>query len=248
MAADLLLLTVNYKELLSDFTTSAFVLPGHWVTNLTNDTWFLAFWYRLTYHERRRVVRWQQGWQQQCWPHKAHLALSLFSPNRVAWIINLYINFPADRKRHVDMSSVSHGDWSWVRWDGRGRTPHSLADAAIPVNSHILFSLPGSERVSFPSLARDGVWHRNRIRSEVTRCCLVGIVLQQTFWQLEQLHGSLWWTIVTAPVPADSMHNYHIYWNVFCYFDSVTKCLIALLFILNPMLFNDGKTFHPSEV
>ena len=65
--------------------------------------------------------------------------------------------------------------------DGRGRKPHSLADAAIPVNSHILFSLPGSERVSFPRLAQDGVWHGNRIRSEVTRCFLTGIVYLQTF-------------------------------------------------------------------
>ena len=128
------------------------------------------------------MVSWEyHGWQQQCWPNKALLALILFSPNRVAWIINLYINFPADRKRHVDMSSVSHGDWSWVQWDSRGRKPHRLADAAIPVNSHILFSLQGSERVSFPSLARKGVWHRNRIRREVTRCCLAGIVYQQTF-------------------------------------------------------------------
>lgn len=39
-----------------------------------------------------------------------HLAKFALSPNRVARIINLYINFPADRKRRVDMSSVSHGD------------------------------------------------------------------------------------------------------------------------------------------
>lgn len=158
------------------FTTSAFICPGHQVTRLGNDTCFLAFLYQLIYHKPRGVVTQEyHAWQQQCWPNKPHLAPILFSPNRVAWIINLYINFPADRKRHVDMSSVSHGDWSWVWWDGRGRKPHSLADAAIPVNSHILFSLPGSERVSFPSLAREGVWHRNRI-SEVTRCCLAGTV------------------------------------------------------------------------
>lgn len=189
----------TYNHQLSDFTTSAFICPGHQVTSLANDTCFLAFLYWLIYHELRGVVSWEyHGWQQQCWPNKPHLAPTTFPPNRVAWIINLYINFPADRKRHVDMSSVSHGDWSWMRWDGRGRKHHSLADAAIPVNSHILFSLPGSERVSFPSLAREGVWHRNRIRSEVTRFFLAGIVYQQTFWQLEQLTGSLWWTVVTA--------------------------------------------------
>lgn len=137
---------------------------------------FLAFLYWLFYHEPKGIVSWDyHGRQQQYWPNKPHLAGILFSPNRVAWIINLYINFPADRKRHVDMSSVSHGDWSWVRWDGRGRTPHSLADAAIPVNSHILFSLPGSERVSFSSLAREGVWHRNRIRSKLQDAASLGL-------------------------------------------------------------------------
>lgn len=154
--------------------------------------------------------------------------------------------------------------WIWAQWvmeidpecdgDGRGRKPHSLADAAIPVNSHILFSLPGSERVSFPSLAREGVWHGNRIRSEVTRCCLAGIVYLQTFWQLEQLTGFsvMDWSHGWVAVPADSTHNYHIYWKVLCYFDSVTKwrqaCLIILLFIWNPGtlrvvrgIFNDRK-------
>lgn len=178
------------------FTTSAFICPGQ-VTSLANDTWCLAFLFWLIYHEPKGVVsREYHGWQQQFWPNKPHLAQILFF-SRVAWIINLYINFPADRKLHVDMSSVSHGDWSWVRWDGRGRKPHGLADSAIPVNSHILFSLPGSERVSFPTLAQEGVWHRNRIRSEVT-CYLAGTVYQQTFWQLELLTGLLWWTDVTA--------------------------------------------------
>lgn len=109
------------------------------------------------------------------------------------------------------MSSVSHGDWSWVRWDGRGRKPQSLADAAIPVNSHILFSLPGSERVSFPRLARKGVWHGNRIRSEVTRCYLAGIVYQQTFWQLERLTGFsvMDWSHGSVVLPPESVHNYH---------------------------------------
>lgn len=116
------------------------------------------------------VVGWRcDGWRQY-WPNTQLLARAVFSPNRVAWIINLYINFPADRERHVDMSWASHADWSWVRWDGRGGKPHSLADTAIPVNSHILFSLLSSERVSFLRLAREAVWHRNRIRSEVTRC------------------------------------------------------------------------------
>lgn len=191
---------------------------------------FLAFLYWLIYHELRGVVSWEyHEWQQQCWPNKPHLAGILFSPNRVACIINLYINFPADRKRHVDMSSVSHGDWSWVRWDGRGRKPHSLADAAIPVNSHILFSLPGSERVSFPSLAREGVWHRNRIRSEVTRCFLAGTVYQQTFWQLEQLL----WTEVTAGLFQLTVRTIISYWQVLCYSEKMTASLFNIIFILN---------------
>jgi len=149
------------------FPVSVFICPGHQVTRLAN---YIST-DQLIYHDLRGMVCQEyRRWRKQCWPNKPQLALILFSPNRVAWIINLYINFPADRKQHVDMSSVSHGDWSWVWWDGRGRMQHSLADAAIPVNSHILFSLPGSERVSFPSLAHEGVWHRNRIRSEVTRC------------------------------------------------------------------------------
>lgn len=174
---------------------------------------------------------------------KRHLAGIVFSPNRVAWIINLYINFPADRKRHVDMSSVSHGDWSRVRWDGRGRKPRSLADAAIPVNSHILFSLPGSERVSFPSLAQEAAWHRNRIRSGVARCFLFGIVYQQTFWQLEQLTGSLWWTEVTAGLLFQlRVCTIIILWKVLCYSDRVKKRWQACLIILS-YVFNDRKVF-----
>lgn len=109
--------------------------------------------------------------------------------NRAARIINLYIDFPADEKRHVDASAASHGDWSraltgWQRKEAARR----LAAAAVPVNSHILFSLPGSERVSFPRLAREGVWHGNRLGSEVTRCCLFGMERRQTFLrQLDQL-------------------------------------------------------------
>lgn len=190
----------TYKQQLSDFTTSAFICPGRQVTSLANVTCcsgitLLTDLSRAERSGKSRISRMTTTMLAQQTTHLAHI---LFSPNRVAWIINLYINFPADRKRHVDMSSVSHGDWSWLRWDGRGRKPHSLADDAIPVNSHILFSLPGSERVSFPSLAQEGVWHGNRIRSEVTRCYLPGIVYQQTFWQLEQLTGSLWWSEVTA--------------------------------------------------
>lgn len=30
--------------------------------------------------------------------------------NRAAWIINLYIDFPADEKRHVDACAASHRD------------------------------------------------------------------------------------------------------------------------------------------
>lgn len=180
-------------------TTSALNVSGNDVTMQNWKCWRLSVPYQLISHsprgeEHQEYCRWQQPPR----PKKLHLALFLFSPHRVGWIINLYINFPADRKRHVDMSSVSHGDWSWMRWDGRGRKPHSLADAAIPVNSPILFTVAGSERVSFPefgsyrSLAQEQNWW-----SEVTRCCLRGTAWQQTFWQLEQLTGSLWWTEVT---------------------------------------------------
>ena len=100
------------------FTTSAFICPGHQVTSLANDAVSLALPCWLIYHEPRGVAGWEyHAWQQQRWPNKSHLACDSVSlQTKVAWIINLYINFPADRKRHVDMSSVSHGDWSWVRW------------------------------------------------------------------------------------------------------------------------------------
>lgn len=196
----------TYRQQLSDFITSAFICPfGHQVERHLLSGAFFIDWFIA-----RRKERWvedtaddNEGGGE---PHLAKFALS---PNRVARIINLYINFPADRKRHVDMSSVSHGDWSWVRWDGRGRKPRSLAAAAIPVNSHILFSLPGSERVSFPRLAREGVWHGNRIRSEVTRCFFFGIEHQQTFltaW------ATAWLRVIDFSrgwVATDGMRNYH---------------------------------------
>ena len=158
--------------------------------------------------------------------------------------------------------------WIWAQWvmeidpecdgDGRSRKPHSLADAAIPVNSHILFSLPGSERVSFPSLARDGVWHGNRIRSEVTRCFLAGIVYLQTFWQLEQPTGFsvMDWSHGWIAVPADSTHNYHILRGIVLFWqcDKETASLSRNIFILNVTpceargVFNDRETRTPGLV
>lgn len=62
-----------------------------------------------------------------------------------------------------------------------GRLSAWQADGVVPVTSHILLSLPGSERASFPRLAREGGWQANRIRSEVTRCSLAGTADRQTF-------------------------------------------------------------------
>lgn len=62
-----------------------------------------------------------------------------------------------------------------------GRLAAWQADGVVPVTSHILLSLPGSERASFPRLAREGGWQANRIRSEVTRCSLAGTADRQTF-------------------------------------------------------------------
>lgn len=111
LAADLLVVYCRLsKQQLSDFTTSAFICPGHQVTSLANDTSGISLLTDLSRAERSGKLRISRVAATMLGPNKPLLARIVFSPNRVAWIINLYINFPADRKRHVDMSSVSHGD------------------------------------------------------------------------------------------------------------------------------------------